>query len=120
MSRSKKTYEERIQELDRKEQESIENAKKFAAQRKELEKKQKAEEKKACTHRLCVIGGAVELVLGVPIEEEDVPQLISFLEMQERNGKYFSKAMAKTLPVPKTEAKIAKNEQENLQNPEYA
>ena len=42
MSRSKKTYEERIQELNRKEQESIENAKKFAAQRKELEKKQKA------------------------------------------------------------------------------
>ena len=120
MSRSKKTYEERIQELNRKEQESIENAKKFAAQRKELEKKQKAEEKKARTHRMCVIVGAVESVLGVPIEEEDVPKLISFLEIQERNGKYFSKAMAKTLPISKAEIKTTETGQKNLQNPEYA
>ena len=35
----------------------------------------------------------MESVLGCPIEEEDIPKLISFLKKQEANGKYFSKAM---------------------------
>ena len=47
------------------------------------------------THRLCQIGGAVESVLGAPIEEEDIPKLIGFLKKQEANGKFFSKAMQK-------------------------
>ena len=41
------------------------------------------------------IGGAVESVLGCPIEEEDIPKLIGFLKRQEANGRYFSKAMQK-------------------------
>ena len=49
----------------------IETTKKLIAQRKELEKRKKAEESKKRTHRLCQIGGAVESVLGCPIEEED-------------------------------------------------
>ena len=44
---------------------------------------------------LCQIGGAVESVLGCPIEEEDLPKLIGFLKRQETNGKFFSKAMQK-------------------------
>ena len=63
--------------------------------KKELQKRQKAEESKKRTHRLCVIGGAVESVLGYPIEEEDIPKLIGFLKRQEVNGRYFSKAMQK-------------------------
>ena len=55
----------------------------------------KAEESKKRTHRLCQIGGAVESVLGAPIEEEDIPKLIGFLKRQEANGKFFSKAMQK-------------------------
>ena len=42
-----------------------------------------------------MIGGAVESVLGYPIEEEDIPKLIGFLKRQEANGRYFSKAMQK-------------------------
>ena len=95
MARSKKTYGERISELEKKEQESIEATKKLIAQRKELEKRKKAEESKKRTHRLCQIGGAVESVLGCPIEEEDLPKLIGFLKKQEANGKFFSKAMQK-------------------------
>ena len=68
---------------------------KLIAQRKELEKRKKAEESKKRTHRLCQIGGAVESVLGCPIEEEDLPKLIGFLKRQETNGKFFSKAMQK-------------------------
>ena len=62
---------------------------------KELEKRKKAEESKKRTHRLCQVGGAVESVLGAPIEEEDIPKLIGFLKKQEANGKFFSKAMQK-------------------------
>ncbi len=76
MAKSTKTYEERIRALEKKEQESIEATKKLIAQRKELEKRKKAEESKKRTHRLCQIGGAVESVLGCPIEEEDLPKLI--------------------------------------------
>ncbi len=95
MAKSTKTYEERIRALEKKEQESIEATKKLIAQRKELEKRKKAEESKKRTHRLCQIGGAVESVLGCPIEEEDLPKLIGFLKRQETNGKFFSKAMQK-------------------------
>ena len=102
MSKSTKSYEERLLEMERREQESLEKAKKYAAQKRELQKRQKAEESKKRTHRLCVIGGAVESVLGCPIEEEDLPKLIGFLKKQEANGKFFSKAMQKE-PVTNTE-----------------
>ena len=88
-------HKQLIRALEKKEQESIEATKKLIAQRKELEKRKKAEESKKRTHRLCQIGGAVESVLGCPIEEEDLPKLIGFLKRQETNGKFFSKAMQK-------------------------
>lgn len=102
MSRSTKSYDERLLEMERREQESLEKAKRYAAQKRELQKRQKAEENKKRTHRLCVIGGAAESVLGCPIEEDDIPKLIGFLKRQEANGRYFSKAMQKE-QVPKTE-----------------
>ena len=95
MAKSTKTYEERIRALEKKEQESLEKAKQYAAQKRELKKRQKDVETKKRTHRLCQIGGAVESVLGCPIEEEDLPKLIGFLKRQETNGKFFSKAMQK-------------------------
>ena len=102
MSRSTKSYEERLLEMEKREQESLEKAKRYAAQKRELQKRQKAEENKKRAHRLCVIGGAVESVLGCSIEEEDIPKLIGFLKRQEANGRYFSKAMQKE-QVLKTE-----------------
>ena len=102
MSRSTKSYEERLLEMERREQESLEKAKKYAAQKRELQKRQKSEESKKRTHRLCQVGGAVESVLGCPIEEEDIPKLIGFLKRQEANERYFSKAMQKEI-IPETE-----------------
>ena len=101
MARSTKSYEERMLQLEKKEQESLEKAKQYAAQKRELEKRKKAEESKKRTHRLCQIGGAVESVLGCAIEEEDIPKLVGFLKRQEANGKFFSKAMQKE-PVTDT------------------
>ena len=74
MARSTKSYEERMLQLEKKEQESLEKAKQYAAQKRELKKRQKDVETKKRTHRLCQIGGAVESVLGSAIEEEDIPQ----------------------------------------------
>ena len=58
MARSTKSYEERMLQLEKKEQESLEKAKQYAAQKRELKKRQKDVETKKRTHRLCQIGGA--------------------------------------------------------------
>ena len=99
MAKSTKSYEERMLEMEKKEQESLEKAKRYAAQKKELLKRKKAEESKKRTHRLCQIGGAVESVLGAPIEEEDIPKLIGFLKRQEAMGS-FSQRQCRKKPIP--------------------
>ena len=109
MARSTKSYEERLLQLEKREQESLEKAKQYAAQKRELKKRQKDVETKKRTHRLCQIGGAVESVLGSTIEEEDIPKLIGFLKRQEANGKFFSKAMQKE-PVANTEEVLSARE----------
>lgn len=53
------------------------------------------EERKKRTHLLCQIGGTAEKVLDRPLVEEDVMRLLNFLNQQERNGKYFTRAMEK-------------------------
>ena len=53
MAKSTKSYEARMLEMEKKEQESLEKAKRYAAQKKELLKRKKAEESKKRTHRLC-------------------------------------------------------------------
>lgn len=83
----KRTVEERIAELQKKQEQ-------LKAQEKALKAKQVQAERKARTKRLIEIGGAVESVLGKPIEKQDLPKLISFLKQQEERGQYFSKAMA--------------------------
>lgn len=95
MSSQRKTYEERMAELEKKEQESLKKAKQYSAQKKALDRQLKEVERKKRTNRLCQIGGAVESVLGCAIEVEDIPKLIEFLNKQESNGRFFSKAMNK-------------------------
>ena len=81
MARSTKSYEERLLQLEKREQESLEKAKQYAAQKRELKKRQKDVETKKRTHRLCQIGGAVESVIGSAIEEEDIPKLVEWAAM---------------------------------------
>ena len=90
---SKKSYEERIAELQKKQDE-------LKAQAKALKAKASAEERKARTKRLIEIGGAVEMVLKESIGNEegmlqdgDNESLIMFLRGQEKNGNYFSNAI---------------------------
>ena len=96
MSKSKRSYEERLSELQEKENAALEMVKKYQERKKKLERQKKDEDAKKRTHRMMEVGAAIESVLGCAIEKEDLPKLIGFLKRQEVNGKYFSKAMGKT------------------------
>lgn len=83
---ARRTIEEQIKALEEREQV-------LKARKQELLAKDKERKRKARTHRLIEVGGAVESVLGRPIEHEELPKLIAFLQEQESRGHYFSKAM---------------------------
>lgn len=69
---------------------------KLKKRKQRLINQEKQKERKARTRRLIQIGGAVESVLGHPIDEKDIPLLIKFLKTQEDRGNYFSRAMIQT------------------------
>lgn len=104
MPRSTKSYEERVEEMEKKEQASLEKARKYKARKRELEKKKNADESKKRTHRLCQVGATVESVLGRPIEEADIPKLTAFLRKQEERGSFFSRAMQREDKPPEVRA----------------
>ena len=82
-------------QLEKKEQESLEKAKQYAAQKRELKKRQKDVKPKSGQALPDWCGG---IGAGCPaIEEDDIPKLDVFLKRQEANGKFFSKAMQKEL-----------------------
>lgn len=83
-----KTIDERIAELEAKEN-------RLKQQKKKLLAEQSKRERNARTKRLVEIGATVESILGRPIEKEELPKLQRFLQQQEERGSYFSKAMNK-------------------------
>jgi hypothetical protein len=83
---AQRSYDERIEEIIKK-QEQLE------AQRKALEKKQRADENKKHAKRLNEFGSIVEKILGRPVVDEDKIRFTNFLKKQEANSKYFTKAM---------------------------
>ena len=84
---ARKTTGEMIAEIEKKQEQ-------MNARKKQLLKREAAENRKARTKRLIMIGAEVEKILGRPIEEKDLPKLIRFLENQEARGHFFSRAMA--------------------------
>ena len=87
---SRKPTSERIAEIEKKQEQ-------MNALKRQLQKREAAENRKARTRRLIMIGAEVEKVLGRAIEEHDLPKLRWFLESQETRGHYFSKAMAEDI-----------------------
>lgn len=81
-----KTYDERIADLQKRQEQ-------LKAQEKALKKRQSEEERKKRTRRLIELGGIVESVLGRPTTDDDKIRLLNFLKKQESNGKYFTRAM---------------------------
>ena len=99
MPRSKKSIEERINDKDAEMQKYLEKAKQIEEQKRILEKQKKEADRKARTKRLIKIGASVESVLGRDFKDGDIIRLMNFLKAQERNGRYFTKAMEKELPA---------------------
>lgn len=100
------SIEERIAKLQ-------ERQSQLKAQEKALKAKQSVAERKARTKRLIEIGGAVESVLGQPINKEDLPKLIKFLKDQDERGHYFSQAMDK-MPCASESQKKFEDSQINM------
>lgn len=84
-----KTKEERLSELEEKQKQLKEQAKRIRAQI-------SADERKKRTKHLIEIGGAVYSVLGDSFQDGDVEKLIAFLKQQDDRGGYFSKAMGRS------------------------
>ena len=77
---SKKSFDERIAELDSKAQTAFEKGKQYEAQKRNLEKRKKAEERKKRNHLLIEIGAAVESLMDRPVQEGDEIRLLNFLK----------------------------------------
>ena len=103
---SKRTYTERKEEVQEKIAKLKAIEKRLAAQEKQEQKKKARnafekeyggnDERRARTHRLCSVGGAVESVLGRELTREgDIDRLIAFLRNQNERGGYFTSAMNK-------------------------
>lgn len=93
-----KTYEERIAELQKKQEQ-------LKTQERALKKRQSEDARKKRTRRLIEMGGIVESVLGRETTDDDKIKLMNFLKKQEANGRFFSKAMnAATAPGENSES----------------
>ena len=73
------SIDERLEKLKKQKEELKAKEKKLLAQKASAERKKR-------TKRLIEVGAAVESVLKQPIEKEDLPKLINFLEQQEERG----------------------------------
>lgn len=93
MSTTKRSLDERVNEKQQQLEEMLRKAKQYEAQLKKLSAQKKEEDRKNRAHRLIEVGASVESVLGCPIEKDDIPKLIIFLQDLEEHGNCFSKAM---------------------------
>ena len=97
---AQKSIDEQLDELKRRQEQLKEQAK-------ALQKRKSEEERKKRTRRLIKLGAAVEHVLGRETTDEDEARLLRFLNRQEINGRFFTKAMNEVVP---TDAKKAGSE----------
>ena len=86
MSNGKRTIEEQIAELQRKQKELKE-------QEKRLKAKKSKEERARRTKHFIEMGGTIYNILGREFVEGDIERLTAFLKGQDSRGGYFSKAM---------------------------
>ena len=97
-----RSFDERMEEIHKRQEQ-------LKAQEKALKKKQADESRRKRTKRLIELGGIVESVLGRETTDDDKLRFLNFLNRQERNGRFFTKAMN---DIPKQEDKEpAENEQ---------
>ena len=102
MSTAKRTIEEQIAELQKKQKELKE-------QEKRLRARKSKEERAKRTKHLIEMGGTIYSVLGREYAEGDIERLAAFLKGQDNRGGYFTKAM-NDFPTDSETASNAHNE----------
>ena len=96
MSTAKRTIEEQIAELQKKQKELKE-------QEKRLRARKSKEERAKRTKHLIEMGGTIYSILGREYVEGDTERLAAFLKGQDSRGGYFSKAMNDFPAAPVTD-----------------
>ena len=96
MPSTKRTIEEQIAELQKKQKELKE-------QEKRLRAKKSKEERAKRTKHLIEMGGTIYSILGREYVEGDIERLAAFLKGQDNRGGYFSKAMNDLPAAPVTD-----------------
>lgn len=83
--KSTRPLDERVAEKQARLEEMLKKAKQYENQLKQLEARQKDEERKRRTHRLIEIGATVESITEAPIEGEDLLRFASYLRRLENH-----------------------------------
>lgn len=96
MANGKRTIEEQIAELQKKQKELKE-------QEKRLRARKSKEERAKRTKHLIEMGGTIYSILGREYVEGDIERLAAFLKGQDSRGGYFSKAMNDFPAAPVTD-----------------
>lgn len=97
--KKRKTVEERMEEKNLELQGLKEKMDRVKMEQKQLEKEKAQNDNKKRTHRLISIGAIAEQKLGRAFTEEDLLRFSDFLDLQERNGRYYTKAMEKIITI---------------------
>jgi hypothetical protein len=89
--KSTRPLDERVAEKQARLEEMLKKAKQYEAQLKQLEARQKDEERKKRTHRLIEIGASIESIAQAPVEGESLIRLINYLQRLEARDNHFTK-----------------------------
>lgn len=85
--------EDRIKELQEKQEKTEKRQNQLKAQEKALRAKQSEAKRKKDAHEKIILGSVIKSFLYRPYEEGDADRLYQFIKGQEERGNYFSKAM---------------------------
>ena len=93
MPRTRKTYEEQLESNENEIQKHLNKVKELKEQQKGIRRRKRKADRNARTKRLVEIGAVAEKVLGREFKEGDNERFMKFLNRQEYNGKFYSRAM---------------------------
>ena len=93
MPRTRKTYEEQLEANENQIQKHLNKVQELKEQQKDICRRKKTAERNARTKRLVEIGAVAEGILGRKFKEGDNDRFMKFLNRQEYNGKFYSRAM---------------------------
>lgn len=93
MPRTRKTYEEQLEANENQIQKHLDKVQELKEQQKSIRRRKRTAERNARTKRLVEIGAVAEGVLGREFKEGDNERFMKFLNRQEYNGKFYSRAM---------------------------